>query len=195
VAALQANRFPDELLSYMAIPRPEWTAGPVPVRDSQHGGMAMADDWPLHTYMELGALPGAVTCARLHARQILWEWGYSAAGDTVELLVSELVTNAMYASRAMNQDIPLRFWLLSDKTRVVISVWDGNPHPPVRRPISADAESGRGLLLVETLSDQWDWYAHQTFGGKVVWCAMTLSSQPDSRRNAVETADSREPPC
>src|SRR4249920_695233 len=31
--------------------------------------------WPLRSYLELGALPTAVPCARLHARHLLWEWG------------------------------------------------------------------------------------------------------------------------
>jgi len=35
----------------------------------------MADEWPLRSYLELGALPSAVPCARLHAKQVLWEWG------------------------------------------------------------------------------------------------------------------------
>ncbi len=52
----------------------------------------MADNWPLHSYLELGAFPGAVPCARLHSRQLLWEWGLTDFSDTIELLVSELVT-------------------------------------------------------------------------------------------------------
>ncbi|MGH7868999.1 MAG: ATP-binding protein [Candidatus Dormibacteraceae bacterium] len=96
----------------------------------------MADDWPLRSYLELGALPGAVPCARLHTRQLLWEWGFDEVSDTVELLVSELITNAMYATQATSRDLPIRFWLLSDKARVIISVWDGNPRPPVLRDIS-----------------------------------------------------------
>ena len=31
--------------------------------------------WPLRSYLELGALPTAVPCARLHARHLVWEWG------------------------------------------------------------------------------------------------------------------------
>ncbi|MGH7866135.1 MAG: ATP-binding protein [Candidatus Dormibacteraceae bacterium] len=134
----------------------------------------MADDWPLHSYLELGALPGAVPCARLHTRQLLWEWGFNEVSDTAELLVSELITNATYATQAIKQDLPIRFWLLSDKTQVIISVWDGNPRPPVLRDISEEAESGRGLVLVDALSDKWDWYPHKSFGGKIVWCEISL---------------------
>ena len=51
------------------------------------------DQWPLHSFLELGALPGAVPCARLHARHVLWEWGLASLTDDTELLVSEMITN------------------------------------------------------------------------------------------------------
>ena len=108
--------------------------------------------WPFYNYLELGALAGAVPCARLHARQMLWEWGIGEVAGDLELLVSELVTNALNASLAMGQDLPIRLWLLSNDTHVVISVWDGNPRPPVRANGGGAAESGRGLVLVEALS-------------------------------------------
>lgn len=147
----------------------------VPVLPSLGQGTSMADDWPLRSYMELGALPGAVPCARLHTRQLLWEWGFTEVGDTVELLVSELITNAMHATWAIKRDLPIRFWLLSDKTRLIISVWDGNHRSPKPKDPSTEAESGRGLVLVDVLSDNWDWYAHKSFGGKIVWCEISLN--------------------
>jgi hypothetical protein len=66
----------------------------------------------------------------------------------------------------------VRLWLLSDKTRIVILVWDASPQAPARVSIIGDAESGRGLLLVETISDKWDWYSPQDMGGKVVWAEL-----------------------
>lgn len=134
-------------------------------------------DWPLRNYLELGPLAGAVPCARLHTRQLLWEWGISEVADDLELLVSELVTNALHASLAMEEFLPIRLWLLSNETRVVVSVWDGNPRLPVRAGVGGDAVSGRGLILVEALSDRWDWYAHEGLGGKVVWCETTAFSR------------------
>jgi len=62
--------------------------------------------WPLVSFLELGALTSAVPCARLHARQVLWEWGLQASADTAELLVSELVTNAVHITRAASADTP-----------------------------------------------------------------------------------------
>ena len=133
----------------------------------------MTGEWPLHDFLELGALPGAVPCARLHARQVIWEWGLTALADSVEIIVSEIVTNAVQASRSLEWTHSVRLWLLSDKARVLILVWDANPQPPVRVDADDEAESGRGLLLVETISDQWGSFATRETGGKAVWAAVT----------------------
>jgi anti-sigma regulatory factor (Ser/Thr protein kinase) len=128
------------------------------------------DEWPLRTFLELGALPGAVPCARLHARQMLWEWSLTRLSESVELLVSELVTNAVAASRSMVQTLPVRLWLLAGTTQVLVMVWDANPRPPAQAEAGDDAENGRGLLLVDAMSKRWDWYfPREGTGGKVVW--------------------------
>jgi anti-sigma regulatory factor (Ser/Thr protein kinase) len=129
---------------------------------------SMPGRWPLQDYLEPGALPGAVPCARLHARQLLGEWGLSDLSDDVELLVSELVTNATQASRLIEKTIAVRMWLLADEAQVLILVWDASTHTPVRASVGEDDESGRGLLLVEAISDSWGYFPHET-GGKVVW--------------------------
>jgi len=90
----------------------------------------MADNWLLHSFLELGALPGAVPSARLHARQVLWEWGRAKLTDSAELVVTELLTNAVNASQWPQ---PVRLWLRSDRTRLLVLVWDANPHPPPAR--------------------------------------------------------------
>src|SRR6266571_8269961 len=51
-----------------------------------HTGHGMADNWLLHSFLELGALPGAVPSARVHARQRLWEWGQTKLTDNAELV-------------------------------------------------------------------------------------------------------------
>ena len=104
--------------------------------------------WPCQSFLKLGALPGAVPCARLHARQVLWEWGLTAFSDSTELLVSELVTNAIRTSRATAQYLPVRLWLVSDGTQIVIFVSDASSLPPAANDAADDAENGRGLLLV-----------------------------------------------
>jgi anti-sigma regulatory factor (Ser/Thr protein kinase) len=146
---------------------------PVPVG---HVAWAAAD-WPLRSYLELGPLPGAVPCARLHARQVLWEWGHNALTDDAELLVSETVTNAVRLSQSLRHRSPIRLWLAADRARLLILVWDGNSQAPVRIAATEDAEDGRGLLIVEAISDRWNWYTPDAMGGKVVWCQLSLKRQ------------------
>lgn len=129
------------------------------------------DQWPLRTFLEFGALPGAVPCARLHARQGTWEWGFrTETSDDIELIVSELCSNAVAASAAVVEMPVVRLWLLSDGTQVLILVWDASPRQPVRVDADEEAESGRGLLLVETFSTKWGTYPVLDGGqGKVTW--------------------------
>lgn len=137
------------------------------------------NDWPYRSYLELGALPSAVPCARLHAKHLLWEWGLDQFSETVELVVSELVTNAQQVSAKMTGARcdegwrpgvpPIRLWLYSDKERVVVEVWDIDGHLPQPQSIDLEAESGRGLLLVESLCAEWGAYIPKGDSGKVVW--------------------------
>jgi hypothetical protein len=136
-------------------------------------------DWPLRSYLELGALPSAVPCARLHAKEVLWEWRLEDFTHSVELLVSELVTNGVATSAGLSgsryQDRwragvpPVRLWLYSDQRRVLIEVWDGDDRLPEPRDEDLLAESGRGLLLVATLSTEWGTRKLEGASGKVVW--------------------------
>ena len=141
-----------------------------------------ADPWPLQSHLEPGALPTAVPCARLHARQMLWEWGLDGLSETAELLVSELVTNAVKVTAGQDLPLPVRLRLSSDKDRLLIEVWDADPRPPVLPGLEDDGtpapaeEGGRGLFLVATLSQRWNWYAPREWGGKVVWSELELSA-------------------
>src|SRR5215831_19235491 len=57
-----------------------------------------ATAWSRASSLVLGALPTAPSCARLHASAVLHEWGLADLAETTELVVSELVTNAVLAS-------------------------------------------------------------------------------------------------
>jgi Histidine kinase-like ATPase domain len=141
---------------------------PVTVADAARFAPSAAR-WPLRTFLELGALPGAVPCARLHARNVLGEWRLTAFSESTGLLVSELVTNAIQISRLAEPDAPVRLWLVSDRAQVVIFVWDASPLPPLPGGVGEDAESGRGLLIVQAVSVRWGWDFPPGMGGKVVW--------------------------
>ena len=130
----------------------------------------MTGPWPRHSYLELGALPTAVPCARLHVRHLLWEWGLNGLAADTELLVSELVTNAVKAT-AERQQAAVLLRLSSDSPRVLIEVWDADPQPPVPKELGHDGtpdpqeEGGRGLFLVTVLSARWNWYPTQEPAG------------------------------
>jgi hypothetical protein len=135
-------------------------------------------EWPLRSHLELRAQPVSAGSARRHATATLHEWRLEALAGPVELLASELVTNAVRALAAgclPGPDNPagraaqIRFWLTSDRRSVLVQVWDSDRRHPVRQDSGPDAETGRGLLIVEALSTQWGCYAPERQGGKIVW--------------------------
>ncbi len=162
----------------MAIQHPyqgrRWTIL-VPERLHSDRGTADGQAWPLHSRLELAALPGAAPRARHHARRVLADWDLGALGETAELVVSELVTNAVRACHTAGPGRPVRLRLASDRARVLIEVQDVSPLPPVPADATAEDESGRGLCLVEAMSAAWDWYPHRASGGKVVWALMSAA--------------------
>jgi anti-sigma regulatory factor (Ser/Thr protein kinase) len=136
----------------------------------------MAHEWPMRDFLELGALPGAAPSARLHARQIMWEWALTPLTEAVEQVVAELVNNSVAAARAMPLIQPVCLWLLSDARDVLVLVWDASPQPPTLAEPDEHAESGRGLYLVQAFSERWGSYATPQTGGKVVWALCSMNS-------------------
>jgi anti-sigma regulatory factor (Ser/Thr protein kinase) len=162
-------------------------------RQTNHGALGgdMTMQWPLRNSLQLGALPTAAPCARLHAKHLLREWGLEAIADTAELLVSELVTNGVKAAQAMVEKPPVCLRLSTNNIQLLIEVWDGNTLLPNPRSLedgfpALENEGGRGLFLVATLSDRWNWYLTQEPIGKVVWCELHV--QQSSTTEEIETA-------
>ncbi|MET9430979.1 MULTISPECIES: SpoIIE family protein phosphatase [unclassified Streptomyces] len=112
--------------------------------------------------------PRSVGRARELARAQLTAWELGPLVDTVELLVSELVTNAL---RYGEGEIRLR--LLRDRT-LVCEVWDAGLVQPRRRRARDTDEGGRGLQLVGLLSTSWG--SRRTPRGKTVWFDLPLPS-------------------
>ncbi|WP_053708853.1 SpoIIE family protein phosphatase [Streptomyces sp. NRRL B-3648] len=110
--------------------------------------------------------PRSVGRAREYARGQLLSWDLEPLVDTAELLVSELVTNAL---RYGEGDIRLR--LLLDRT-LVCEVWDAGLVQPRRRRARDTDEGGRGLQLVGLLSAAWG--SRRTPRGKTVWFELPL---------------------
>jgi anti-sigma regulatory factor (Ser/Thr protein kinase) len=142
-------------------------------------------EWPLLSFLELGPYPSAVPCARLHVRYVLRDWGMAAQAGQVELVLSELVTNAVLASRRLECATPVRMWLLSDRDEVMILVWDASTEPVPSATIGDElSDSGRGLMLVNEVSRDWSWQYTPEISGKVVWsvCAGTEVATTDAGR-------------
>ena len=127
--------------------------------------------WPFVSSLEFGALDTAVPCARLHTNTVLHEWGIGELADDAELIVSELVTNALNASKSLQEIRPFALCLRSDCKRLIIEVWDHSPREPCPARADGNAEGGRGLLVVEALSTRWgyQWTGHSA---KVVWAEL-----------------------
>ncbi|GLW44706.1 hypothetical protein Stsp02_03680 [Streptomyces sp. NBRC 14336] len=122
--------------------------------------------------------PRSVGRAREYARGQLLSWDLEPLVDTTELLVSELVTNAL---RYGEGDIRLR--LLLDRT-LVCEVWDAGLVQPRRRRARDTDEGGRGLQLVGLLSAAWG--SRRTPRGKTVWFELPL---PDGETGLTDPAE------
>ncbi|WP_257135967.1 ATP-binding protein [Streptomyces sp. t99] len=133
--------------------------------------------------------PNAVPWARLHTADLLSWWGVpSEAAQTVQLVVSELVTNAVQhpqeegegtqvsilSSRNTSQTFELTLEKLWDAVRV--SVWDRDARPPVLKEVGVEAESGRGIFMVAMMSRAWGYRPAVGIPGKVVWAEVGLLS-------------------
>jgi anti-sigma regulatory factor (Ser/Thr protein kinase) len=101
---------------------------------------------------------------------------------TAELLVSELVTNAVRfagnPTRALRYSERANASLISLSIRhfregLLIEVYDTDSNPPARSHADHYAESGRGLMLVDALSKEWS-YFFPPGGGKVVYCFVEI---------------------
>lgn len=133
----------------------------------------------------VGATPAAAGMARKRAAVLLLELGLSDPDGSVELVVSELVTNAMTAARnACNGQAPL----LAHRVRpygpaaVLIEVLDNavGELPESQQPDEGD-ESGRGLPLVNHLSEGncgWNRLGGDWAGWKVVWAIVEVTRIP-----------------
>ena len=64
---------------------------------------------------------------------------------------------------------PVRLWLVAHSRRVLVQVWDGSNRMPEQQAAGLEAESGRGLWLVEALSQDWGAFQPEHASGKVTW--------------------------
>ena len=148
---------------------------------------------PPRAHLDLGAVLTAPRCARAWTREILWEWGAAELADTAELLASELVTNSLKACAGLDL-AAIRLVLTLDRGELAILVRDSHPGVPLAVQPGADDESGRGLLIVEQLSDRCGWYPlNDPEHAKVTWAVISGAGQAASRLPAPALPARRRP--
>ncbi|MEU7408987.1 SpoIIE family protein phosphatase [Streptomyces sp. NPDC042638] len=118
---------------------------------------------------ELDAEFTVVSLARRYADEQLAAWGLDEATFTTELMVSELVTNAIRYGRP-----PIRLRLIYQGTTLTCEVYDSSDTTPHMRRARIFDEGGRGLLLVAQLADRWG-TRHDRIG-KTVWAEQSLTA-------------------
>lgn len=109
--------------------------------------------------------------ARAFVAERLAEWGVEDDGD-VSLAVSELVTNGLLHART---PMTLSVSLEDDGKVVRIQVTDGSVAPPRGRRFTLESGTGRGLRLLDSLSEEWGVVPRE--GGKTVWCRIRLGAR------------------
>ncbi|MEY9886540.1 PAS domain S-box-containing protein [Catenulispora sp. MAP12-49] len=119
--------------------------------------------------VDLPSAPDAVPAGRRYVEATLRSWNCDDADtcDATVLLASEVLANAVRHGHG-----PIRLRLLRTRAHLTVEVTDHSTRKPRCLNAGADAESGRGLSLVDAISE--DWGVRPTNNGKTVW--FTVSS-------------------
>ncbi|MDJ0343427.1 SpoIIE family protein phosphatase [Streptomyces sp. H10-C2] len=126
----------------------------LPVRDDWIATLALSGDMAM------------VGQARRFTRATLTSWGLPSLCEVSELLVSELVSNAL-----LHTGMPTELRLFRDRV-LTLEVADTDSHAPRLRRVSENDEGGRGMYLVNKLAHRWG--SRTTHQGKVVWLELEL---------------------
>jgi DNA-binding response OmpR family regulator len=121
--------------------------------------------------LPLAATADAVREARSSVRNVLEGWGFATLEDTAELCASELATNAVLHA---GSPVLLMVALLAESVR--FEVEDEAPGELAAGTLVHDKESGRGLALVDELTEAWGVEQHE--GGKTVWFELRRPDVP-----------------
>ena len=123
----------------------------------------------------LRPFPESVRIGRDFTRTTLLRWGMAPLTDLAELVISELLTNALRhgipSARQLADERPIRLRLLGQAPYLMCLVTDPGTAIPMLRESGPFAESGRGLNVVESCCVRWGWHLLDG-GGKVVWALM-----------------------
>lgn len=112
--------------------------------------------------------------------------GLSVVADDAQLLISELVTNALQHGTG-NQ---LVFHLTIGTDAIVMAVSDGSPDRPEVRTASVEEESGRGMFLIDALADTWG----VSPDGTTTWCVLPVPASTRKSRTPRCSRQNSQPP-
>lgn len=122
--------------------------------------------------IQLSPTPRGARLARLLATEQLRSWGLPL--DPAALIVAELAANAVVHGRAAGRDFRLTLYPVGDVLRIEVTDTRGDRLPERVRP-APDADSGRGLLLVDAFADRWG-TAPGPAPRKTVWAEVRVGS-------------------
>ena len=121
----------------------------------------------------LPPLPTSPSAARAFLRGALQTWNLDGFGDVTEVLTDELVANVVRHVHA-----PMTVRVRRQPNSIRVEVDDPSNDPPVQQHADVLAESGRGLLLIDSLADQWGVIQHDG-DGKTVWFEINGTTAAD----------------
>jgi DNA-binding NarL/FixJ family response regulator len=142
---LPAHELADQLLAFLR--RGDGSQDPQPANEA---------------YLQLDADPSSARRARQFVEVTLEQWECGHLADIVQLLTSELVTNAVLHA---GSDVDLSLRLATETLEIAVA--DRSPVQPVIREQSEEATNGRGVLLLDATAERWS--VIPTEAGKIVW--------------------------
>jgi anti-sigma regulatory factor (Ser/Thr protein kinase) len=177
---VHAHRPPEQVAAFL---RDQLTARFRIIRGSEYAVTAPDTCRPqLTSGLTLAAVPTAARVARSFVRQRLSQWGLNQLISDAELVLSELVANAVNATGTTNPNphwselhnlalITVRLFIAQDS--LIVEVWDRDARPPEQKLPEQGDETGRGLLIVDALCRRWN-YFYPDSGGKAVWGELVI---------------------
>ncbi|WP_240140069.1 ATP-binding protein [Streptomyces sp. MUM 178J] len=133
--------------------------------------------------------PRGARLARRLVSHRLNDWGHpytTPANETLTLITAELTANAVRHGRVPGRDFHLRLTLAEGTFRIEVADTRAERQPPLTLPTPDPAsESGRGLLLVAALADDWGVAPRQAAPGKTVWAELRVPTGGHPRAQPV----------
>lgn len=128
--------------------------------------------------MRFTSTPRGARLARRLVSHRLNEWGHpytTPTNETLTLIAAELTANAVRHGHVPGRDFHLRLTANAAAFRIEVTDTRDEKQPLIPHPTAdTDTESGRGLLLIETLADKWGVTPRPTAPGKTVWAEFRM---------------------